>query len=203
MPIPTIEELKEEIYSLPDKLNRALERKVRAQVEVSRLETAVEKLEVRLKQEKEQSESQDNDDNEDEDTELIEMETELKKLKVQLDEAESRAELDFRRNTPKTTENQVKATVCADENVSRLKLELIEQEVKVKTKKQTLQRERREAWLTRRPSVRHVEVESTELDSLQEELATAESKLMMANIEVETFQTKLDTFKMLVQLIAI
>jgi len=203
MPIPTIEELKEEIYSLPDKLNHALERKVKAQVEVSRLETAVEKLEARLKQEKEQSEDQDNDDNGDEDTELIEMEAELKKLKVQLDEAESRAELDFRHNTPKTTENQVKATVCADENVSRLKLELIEQEVKVKTKKQTLQRERREAWLTRRPPARHVEVESTELDSLQTELATAESKLMMAGVEVETLQTKLDTFNMLVQLIAI
>jgi chromosome segregation ATPase len=203
MPIPTIEELKEEIYSLPDKLNRALERKVKAQVEVSRLETEVEKLEVRLKQEKEQSEAQDNDDNEDEDTELIEMEAELKKLKVQLDEAESRAELDFRRNTPKTTENQVKATVCADENVSRLKLELIEQEVKVKTKKQTLQRERREAWLTRRPSVRHVEVDSSELDSLLEELAIAESKLMMANIEVETLQAKLDAFKMLIPLITI
>lgn len=203
MPIPTIEELKEEIYSLPDKLNQVLERKVKAQVEVSRLKTAVEKLEERLKQEKEQSEDQGNDDTDDEDTELIEMEAELKKLKVKLDEAESKAELDFRLNTLKTTENQVKATVCADENVSRLKLEIIEQEVNVKTKKQALQRERHETWLSRRPSTKYVEVASTELNSLQEYLASAENQLMLADIEIETLQTKLDTFKMLVQLIAL
>lgn len=201
MPIPTIEELKEEIYALPGQLNQALGRKAEAEIEVSRLEAEIKKVEVQLKKEAEQKEEEGEDDDGDGDTELIEMDGKLQELKIELTELESKVELEYRSSTEKVTENRVKAAVRDNADVKKLKREILEQDSKIRTKR-SAQRARRVAPLSRLPRrPRDIELESPELDSLNEQLTTAENEATKARIEVETLKTKLTTYQMLVQLI--
>lgn len=203
MPIPTIENLKEEIYALPEQLNQALGKKVEAELEVSRIKRAIKKLEAQLKKEEEQKEEQGDYDTGNEDTEIIETERELRELEMELTETESRVELDYRNNHQKVTESQVRAAVRDNEDVKKLKRKIAEQKIKGKTQKHTLRRERHKAFIPRRPYLERFEPESVELSLLQEELSTAEGESMKAEIEVETLQAKLNVFKILVQIIAL
>lgn len=201
MPIPAVEVLKDEIYALPEQLNQALGQKVEAELEAARLEAGIKKLEAQLKKEEEQKEDQEDDESGN--NGLIELEDKLKRLRNELTETESKVELDYRDSrrdsNQKVTESQVKAAVRNDENVKRLKREISQQEIKIRTHKST-QRGRQRVYIPRRPYGRS-DIESPELDSLREELSVAEGNSMKADIEVKTLQTKLEAFKLLVQLI--
>jgi chromosome segregation ATPase len=197
----SLEQLKEQIIALPEQLREALMQHVDAQLEVSRLEGQIEKLKAQLEGQEEEA---DDDSNEDEDVGLIKLETKIDKLKVKLDEAEYKAELEFRRENPKTTEGHVKAAVGDNQEVNRLRLEIIDAKEEARIKKVTLQRERRAAWedrvQARRAARNRIEPESDELNALQESLERASSKAMMAEAEVEALRAKLDTYKLLVML---
>jgi hypothetical protein len=197
MPVPTIETLQEEIYALPEQLRQALSQKVEAELEAARLEAAIKKLESQLKKEEEQKEDQDDDESGN--AGLIELEDKLKRLRNELTETESKVELEYRDKIAKVTESQVKAAVRNDEGVKKLKREISEQEIKIRTHKST-QRGRQRVYVPRRPYGRS-DIESPELDSLREELSIAESNSTRADIEVRTLQAKLEAFKILVQLI--
>lgn len=205
MPITTVDELKEQIAILPMQLREALNKQVRAQLEVNKLEERVEKLKAQLKAQ--DDEEQPEEEGEDENVELIKLESKLERLKVKLNEAEDRAELEFRRETPKATESHVKAAVGNNAEVNRLKVEIIDVKEEARIKKVTLQRERRAAWDARiqgRLAARNkVEPQSEELDALQTQLYEALFESMMADAEVEALQAQLDVYKMLVQLEAI
>jgi hypothetical protein len=204
MPITTIDELKEQIAILPTQLREALNKQIRAQLEVNKFQEQVERLKATLK---EQSDEEEPEESEDENVELIKLESKLDRLKIKLSEAEDRAELDFRRETPKATESHVKAAVGNNTEVNRLRVEIIDAKEEARIKKITLQRERRAAWDARMQGRRtdriKSELESKELDALQGQLSEALFESMMADAEVETLQAQLDVYKMLVQLEAI
>ena len=143
MAITTIDELKEQIALLPGQLGDALNRQVRAQLEVNKLQEQVVKVKARLKEQS--AEEEPEEEVEDENIELIKLESNLERLKVKLGEAEDRAEVEFRRETPKATESHVKAAVGNNAEVNRLKLEIIDVKEESRIKKITLQRERRAA----------------------------------------------------------
>lgn len=202
MTITTVAELKEKIAILPKQLREALDNQVRAQLEANKLQEQVEKLKAQLKSQ--DDEEQPEEEGEDENVELIKLESKLERLKVKLNEAEDRAELEFRRETPKATESHVKAAVGNNAEVNRLKVEIIDVKEEARIKKVTLQRERRAAWDARiqgRLAARNkVEPQSEELDALQAQLYEALFESMTADAEVETLQAQLDVYKMLVQL---
>lgn len=203
MPVPTTEELKEEIYALPEQLNQALARKVEAEIEESRLRTEIKKLEIQLKKEEELKEEvgEENDDG-NEDAELIEMERELGNLQTELTSTEGRVTLEYREGNKKATDSSARAAVNNNEVVKNLRHKIAEQKSKIKTKRNA-QRGRR-TFTPARPLFRprDFKPESPELDSLNEQLTTAENESARAEIEVETIKAKLTTYQMLVQLIA-
>jgi hypothetical protein len=205
----TIEELKEQLALLPDQFRQALARETEATFKANRLETSVEKLRERLKsQNKEEDEDEPEEDGEGDDVELIKLESAQDRLKVKLQGEEYKAEMAFRRDFPKATNEHVKAAVGNTPEVERLRLKLIDAKEECKLKEITLQRARREAanaraearrelWVRRRD---RPEPESKELDKLEEEYAEALRMMMEAKDEVEILRAKLDTFKVLVQL---
>jgi predicted RNase H-like nuclease (RuvC/YqgF family) len=88
-------------------------------------------------------------------------------------------------------------------------LELLSAKEECKIKKLTLQRTRREARDERLEARRRElwqrrqgkpEPESEELDRLEEEHSQALREVIEAKVEVEFLKTKLDTFKLLIQL---
>lgn len=198
----SLDELKTQIELLPQQLRDALERKARANLGVTRLEEEVDKLKAQIKADDEEEEPEDED--EDNNVELIKLEAKQERLKVKLGEAEDKAELQFRRETPKATDSYVKAAVGNDSQVNRLRLEIIDVKEEARIKKITIQRERRATWEarvhTRRASMHKAEPESKELNSLQEQLYNALEEMMLADAEVESLRAKLDSYKMLVQL---
>jgi hypothetical protein len=206
----TIEDLKEQLTLLPDQLKHALAREAEARFKADRLEESVLKLRERLKsQEAEKDDDGEPDeDSEDDDIELIKIESDRDRLKAKLVAAEDKAEIAFRRENPKATNEHVKAAVGNDEDVARLRLELIDANEKCKIKKLTLQRARREAMNARLEARRELwrrgrnqpEPESKELDRLEEEHVEALKEVMEAEVEVEAIRAKLDTFKLLIQL---
>lgn len=198
----SLEQLKEQINALPEQLKDALIKQVNAQLEMSQLEGQIDKLKSHLDEQREDEETDDS--SEDDDVGLIRLETKLERLKLKLYEAENRVELEFRSKTAKTTEGRVKAEVGNNQEVNRLKLEIIDVKEEARIKKATLQRERRAAW-EEKIQVRHtarnkVEPDSEELDALQDRLDRASSKVMMAKVEVETLRAKLETYALLVRL---
>ncbi|MDQ1610427.1 MAG: hypothetical protein QOG00_358 [Pyrinomonadaceae bacterium] len=198
----SLEQLKGQITVLPDQLRDALIKQVNAQLEVIRIEAQVDKLKSQLEEQREDEETDDG--GEDDDVGLIKLETKLERLKVKLCEAENRVELEFRGKSLKTTEGRVKAEVGSNQEVNRLKLEIIDVKEEARIKKATLQRERRAAWeeqvQSRHRARNKVEPESEELNALQDRLDGASSKEMMAKVEVETIRAKLETYTLLVQL---
>lgn len=205
----TVNELKEQLILLPDQLRQALAREAEARFNADRLAESVEKLREKLKNQEagNDDDEESDDDSEDDDIELINIESNRDRLKAKLAAAEDKAEIAFRRENQKATNEHVKAAVGNDEDVARLRLELIDANEECKIKKLTLQRARREAMNARVEARRAAargrnrpEPESEELDKLEEEHIEALRKAMEAEIEVEALRAKLDTFKILVQL---
>lgn len=203
----TIEELKEQLTVLPEQLKQALSREAAARFKGDRLEDSIEKLKENLKNQVDENvEGEPEEEIEDDDIELIKHESEYDRLKAKLDAAQDKAEIEFRRDNPKATNEHVKAAVGNNTDVGRLRLELIDAKEECKIKKIALQRARRQAneerLIARRDSWRRrePEPESEELVRLEDEKAQALREAAEAEVEVEVIRAKLDTFKLLIQL---
>ena len=203
----TIEELKEQLTVLPVQLKQALSREAAARFKGDRLEDSIEKLKENLKNQIDENvEGEPDEEIEDDDIELIKHESEYDRLKAKLDAAQDKAEIEFRRDNPKATNEHVKAAVGNNTEVGRLRLELIDAKEECKIKKIALQRARRQAkeerLIARRDSWRRrePEPESEELVELEDEKAQALREAAEAEVEVEVIRAKLDTFKLLIQL---
>jgi hypothetical protein len=157
-------------------------------------------------QNEENVEDEPEEESEDEDIELIKLESEYDRLKAKLDAAQDKAEIEFRRDNPKATNEHVKAAVGNNTEVGRLRLELIDAKEECKIKKIALQRARRQAneerLIARRDSWRRrePEPESEELVRLEDEKVHALREPAEAEVEVEMLKARLDTFKLLIQL---
>lgn len=206
MTTSSVDKLKEQIESIPATLSNALERRAKAQIEVARLKRQISKLEAEIEREGNEDDNDEADDSDDLEDELalLKLESEFKTLKLQVSEAEDKAEMEFRSSAPKPTNEHVKAAVGSDPEVSRLRRECLKAEEAVRERKLTLQRERRIARearpITRFRSRTAALPENEEMAALQEELLAAQAELILAESEVEAGQVTLDTYKMLVQI---
>jgi hypothetical protein len=151
----TLEELEQKIVELPLKYEKALRRQTETIVRVSESKFEIEKLQKQLAKE----ENSDNGLSEDSDEDLINLDTELEKLKLKLNEAESRVELDIRLANGKVTESHVKALVTVDQEVSDLRNKLIEAKAKIKVRKAEIQKNRSENWEKKKQRKSEVETE--------------------------------------------
>ncbi len=201
----SLDELKEQIRALPDKLREALERQAKATMTVAHLETRMDRLQAEIDSERGEIEEENavNRDFEN-DLELLKLESTAKHLKLEVAEAENKAEIEIRRSSGRVTEGHVKAAVGTDSDVSRLKHALLDAEDAAKVRKVTLQRERRlarEAALEARSSRQPVaELLNPRMSALQSELEQAREEVLLAALEVEVVRTTVGTYKLLVQL---
>ena len=206
MATSSTEQLKEQIESIPTILRQALERQAKARIEVARIEAQVDKLEAEIAREGGPNDDDNLDEGDDleDDLALLKLESKLERLKLEVTEAEDKAELEFRESASKTTEGLVKAAVGNDPNVIRLRRECLEAKEAARIQKITLQRERqaaREAKLEARRVTRvAVEPENAEVSALQERLMLAQDEVILADVEVDVTQAMIETYKMLVQL---
>lgn len=198
MAIKIIEELKEELASLPNQYKIALEKQTQQILETERLEREIVKLKKTL------SSENDTDDNEwiDGETILLDLETNLEKLKLKLSHTEYSVELNSRKTGEKVTESTVKALVGTDEQIYKLREQLIDEQANLKTKKSELNRQRQERKEKERISHRQKRStpESQELDDLENQLSIVRNDLLSANDEVEELKFRLETYKLLVSL---
>lgn len=198
MAIKTIEELKEEISSLPEQYKKALEKQTQKILEVEKLERDISKLKRTLSLENETETNEDFDDTDD--IELIDLETSLEKLKLKLAQTEYQVELNARKTTEKVTESHVKALIGTNEEVYKLKEQFIDEQAKLKTKKAELKRQSKERWEKERLSRRHTKntPDSDELDNLETQLFITKLEQFSANDGVEVLKIKLETYRLLV-----
>ncbi len=204
MPLSSVDELKEQIQFLPATLRAALEQHAKAQTDVVRLETQIEKLQATIETENKTKDDDDDysSDGLEDDREQLKLEQDVERLKLKLSEAEDKAELEIRQSATKFTERHVAAAVSADANVSQLRHSLLDAKEAAKTRKVTLHRERQLARIAELEERRNpeIELENPRLLELQSRLAEAEEKVIFAELEVEVARTTIDTFKMLVHL---
>ena len=199
------EQLKEQITSVPNELQKALEQQAKARMEVAHLEMQISKLEAEIEKtsEEDKDNAPDYDDLEN-NLELLKMESAVERIKLKLTEAEDKAEIEFRRNTEKTTEALVKAALGTNPTVIELRNKLLDAKEAAKERKVTLQNERmkaREAKLEAIYKTRQdTAPENDKLFDLQEKLSSAKDVLMLTDIEVKVVLAKIETYKMLVGL---
>ncbi len=207
MPVSSSDQLKEQIESIPVVLRKALEQQAKARIAVAHLEAQIGKLEAEIERENSQEDNDDDDSEYDEledSLELIKLESNVERLKLQVTEAEDKAEMAFRASIAKTTEGQVKAAVGTDSTVMKLRNKFLDAKEAARERKITLQSEQqtaRAAKLEARYATRmDVPPENEKLHALQEKLEAAEDALILADVEVEVIRTTVETYKMLVQL---
>lgn len=206
MPVLSSEQLREKIASVTSDLQKALEQQAKARIAVAHLEAQISKLEAEIERlgNKEDVRNTPDYDGLENSLELLRMESAVERLKLQVTEAEDKAEIAFRKTSEKTTEALVKAALGTNPTVIELRNKLLEAKEAVKERKVTLQNERikaRETKLEAMYSVRKdIPPEDNKLFELQEKLLTAEDALILADIEVEVVRAKIETYKMLVHL---
>jgi hypothetical protein len=191
----TVEKFEKEVIELLSKYKDALQRETNATVKVNKIVFEIEKFQKYAVKE----ETGDNDSSEESDENLIDFDTELEKLKLKLNEAESRVELDVRLSNGKVTESHVKALVTIDQEVSDLRNKLIEARAKIKIRKSEIQRNRSELWEKRRQ--RKSDVDSDELLELKDKLRLAKDEQMFANDEVDFLKMQFDAFRLLAEVL--
>lgn len=200
-----INSLKEKVENLPLLLRAALERQAKARIAIARLETQIAKLEARKEHQDVDSIEAGNstDDVLDDDVALIKLDTTLERLKLDVAEAEDKAELDFRLSESRVTEGYVKAAVGSNATVSRLRRELLNAKEATRIRKATLQRERLLARLdeqAERLSQRHdVLPEDDQLLMLNEKLEEANEELILADVEVEVAHATIEAYQIFVK----
>ncbi len=145
-----------ELQSLTTQLKVALEERAAAQIEVGRLENREEMQDDgRFTRSKERLAHE--------------------RLRIQLEEAEGKAELLHRSSYPKATESSSRAAVRSDPEVVRLKLALLELD---------------EQELDRR--------KANPDDDLSKQLLEARERLIKAKAEVDAVQQALETYRVLI-----
>lgn len=198
--------LKEKVQNFPSLLRTALERQAKARIAVARMEAQIAKLEARkeLQDEKDTDTGNLIDDVLDDDVALIKLETKLERLKLEVTEAEDKAELEFRSAESRVTEGYVKATVGSNAVVSRLRHELLDAKEAARIRKATLQRERQLARLAEqeeRFSLRQSIVpEDDKLSAFREKLEEANEELILADVEVLVAHTTIEAYQILVKI---
>jgi chromosome segregation ATPase len=201
MAASSVDQLKEQIETLPATLRAALERQARARIAVAQLEAQIDKLEAKIAYESSERNGEDNDL--EGELALLKLETTLERIKLRLAEAEDEAELEFRSSALKTTEGHVKAAVGTDQTVSRLRHELLDAKEAARARKITLQHERQIARIAEhgaRFALRTADApENQELPALQDELASAQEEMLLADVEVDVAGATIDTYRMMVQ----
>ena len=206
MTTSSVDRLKEQIESIPATLSKALERRAKAQIEVARLKRRISKLEAEIEREVDEDDNDEADESDglEDELALLKIESEFKTIKLQVSEAEDKAEMEFRSSAPKPTNEHVKAAVGSDPEVIRLRHECLKAEEAMRERKLTLQREKRSARearpIARSRSRTAALPENEEMAALQEELLAAQVELILAESEVEAGRITLDTYKMLVQI---
>jgi len=201
------EKLKEQIASIPNELQKALEIQAKARMLVAHLEAQVSKLES----EAERVSGQENEDDGvpgyddlENNLELLRLESAVERLKLKVTQSEDRAEIEFRKSTEKTTDALAKAAVGTNPKVMELKNELLDAKDKFNERRITLRNEEVKAREARRESIhstrKDTPAENGKLFELQEKLYAAENALILADNEVEVIQAKIETYKMLVKL---
>lgn len=213
MPALASNELKERIQSFPAELRKCLEQQAKARIEIAHLKAQIDKLQAEIDEEKglRDEDEVENDsvvnDYLDEDLEQLKLESAVKRLKLELIEAEDRAEMEIRQSSGRVTEGHVKAAIGTDQNVCRLRRALLDAEDAAKMRKLTLQHEKRlmreaelEARAARYSQQPVIEPENPEMSALQARLWEMQTELAYADLEVEVVRTSIDTFRMLVQL---
>src|SRR5205085_9472160 len=205
MPISPNDQLKEQIESIPARLRQVLEQQATARIEVARLEAQIEKLEAELAIENNSMDDSNLDvDSLEDELALFQLESTLRQLKLDVEEAENKAEIECRASPGKITEGHVKMVVASDPNVMRLKRECLKAEDAVKEKKLRLEHEQhvaREAKAEVRRKTRiAIEPENEEMSSLQSQLISAKETLIHVDLEVEVIRATMDIYQMLVQL---
>jgi chromosome segregation ATPase len=191
----TEKEFEKEIAELLSKYKETLHRETNAAVKVNELTFEIEKLQKHLSKE----ENNSSDLSEETDENLIEFDKEFEKLKLKLNETESRVELDVRVSGEKVTESYVKALVTIDQQVSELRNNLIEAKAKIKIRKAEIQRLRSENWEKRRQ--RHSEIESDDLNELKDKLRQAKDEQMFANDEGSILKMRFESFRLLADIL--
>lgn len=219
-----ITNFKDKIENLPTLLRTALERRAKARIAVARFEAQLTKLKAQLAlqsdEEDENGEGVDSeiganelgvgpnplvDDGLENDSALTNLESKLEHLKLELTEAEDKAEIDFRASENRVTESYVKAAVGTNVNVSRLRREVLQAKEAVRMQKVVVERERQSSFIERqqsRMSARFnmpIVVEDQKLVDLREKLAEAREELILAEVEVEVANVTVETYKMLSQ----
>lgn len=191
----TEKEFEKKIADWLPKYEEALRRETNTAVNVNEITFEIEKLQKYLSKE----ENTGDDLSEDSDENLIELDTELEKLKLKLNETESRVELNVRLSGEKVTESYVKALVAIDEDVSDLRNKFIEAKAKIKIRKAEIQRTRSELWEKRRQ--RKSENENDELLELKNKLCLANNEQMFANDEVNVLKMQFESFRLLADIL--
>ena len=198
--------LKEKVQNLPSLLRTALERQAKARIAVARLEAQIAKIEAKKELQDEDDDgiiTNSTDDILDDDVALIKLETKLERLKLELSEAEDKAELEFRTNESRVTEGYVKAAVGSDPVVTRLRRGLLDAKEAARIRKATLQRERQLARLAeqeKRFELRRTAVpEDDRLSELRDKLHEASEELILADVEVFVAHATLEAYQILVK----
>jgi len=197
MSVKTITELKEEISLLPDEYKQALGKQTHFYLETSRLEQEISKVEKSLLSDQEENVPEVFDE-EEEDGTLLDLEAKYNQLKYDLTVTEYKVEIRVRDGEKKRNESPIKALIGTNDEVCRLKKQVLSDEATMKAKKSELRklsRERRE----KRPPYRRPRItpESQELDELQAKLFTATSEHTLASDEVDAIKFKFETYRVL------
>ncbi len=199
------DQLKERIEALPGTLRAALERQAKARIEVARIEARMDKLEAEIARETIEIDGEDDvsfDNGLEDDLALLKLETASERVKLQMTEAEYKAEMEFR-SSMKTTEGHVKAAVGVDPVVNRLRHELLDAKETARVRKVTLQRERQIAHIAeheaRSASRDAIAPENQELAELSEKARLAQEEILLADVEVSVAGAMIDIYRMIVQ----
>lgn len=173
--------LHEQIEAMPGILREALERAAVQQRIVTELETKIE--DQRIDDRILGAEDEPYDDT------LGETYKRLEHLKIDIDVAESRAELVFREKNAKTTESHVRSYVAVDPEVIRLRRERADIEGGIKQREQNRRQRRLEHYdRTQGPSKAIIK--------LQDQLGHAYERLHKAQADVEVARATMKMYEM-------
>ncbi len=184
----------------------ALERQAKARIVVARLEAQIVKLSAQMELEDGNSNGTDYESGDfdlENDLALINLETKIERLKLELAEAEDKAEIEFRASETRVTEGYVKAYLGSNPIVTSLRHKVLDAKEAARIRKVTIQRERQSERLKQQESFilrTNAAPKDDKLSDLRNNLVEANEELILADVEVEVAIASVETYKMLAQL---
>ncbi len=197
---------KEKVEGLPSLMRIALERQAKARIVVARLEAQIVKLSAQMELEDGNSNGTDYESGDfdlENDLALINLETKIERLKLELAEAEDKAEIEFRASETRVTEGYVKAYLGSNPIVTSLRHKVLDAKEAARIRKVTIQRERQSERLKQQESFilrTNAAPKDDKLSDLRNNLVEANEELILADVEVEVAIASVETYKMLAQL---